>query len=74
MLIKTKDPSGAPVVINTDHILFFGQAVDGASKGPLLGHSIVFFVGGQQAVVRASPEDLWKLTCNTQTLIAAAGD
>jgi hypothetical protein len=73
MHVKTKDPQGNALVINTDHVLFYGQAADGQSKAPLLGHTVIFFIGYPAPVVaKIAPEDLWKLTGNTEKLIAAA--
>jgi hypothetical protein len=42
MLLSLRDQTGAPVIVNSDHVLYIAQAADEATHAPLLGFSIVF--------------------------------
>ncbi len=69
MLLTLKGTDGGTVIVNTDTILYIGQAVDPNSKQPLLGHSAIIFGGGfavrpdgqivqQSMLVRGTPQDI----------------
>ena len=58
MLIRFKDPSGSPVVINTDHLMFVAQAADAQTKKPVLGQSLAMMVGGFPVALNGSPTDV----------------
>lgn len=59
MLVKLKDLTGSTVMVNSELILFIGQAADSKSKQPLLGQSIIFMQGSPLNIeVKGSPEDV----------------
>jgi hypothetical protein len=60
MMIELKGLDGAAVIVNTDHVIFIGQAGD-ERKNPILGASVVGFVGGANVAVKGSPADIAKL-------------
>lgn len=57
MLITLKGLDGAPVVINTDQVIYIAQAGD-ERKNPILGASAVAFVGGTALAVKGSPSEV----------------
>lgn len=59
MLVPLKDLSGSTVMVNTDHILFIGQAADEKTRQPLFGQSVIFMAQSQLNItVKGSPEDV----------------
>ena len=77
MLLALKGADGGTVIVNTDTILYIGQAVDPDSKQPLLGHSAIIFGGGfaigpdrkviqQSMLVRGTPAEIAELITNAQ--------
>jgi hypothetical protein len=58
MMILFKDASGASMILNTDQLLYIGQACDQA-KRPVLGQSVCVFVGGAACVLKGTPEELY---------------
>jgi len=57
--------SNAPVVVNSDHVLYIAGAVDANTRSPLLGYSAVFFnhsIAGQGQphgiLVKGNPEEV----------------
>lgn len=59
MIVKFKDMTGATVLVQTDNVIYVGQAADAKSKTPVLGVSVVVFLGGQSCNVKGTPEEVY---------------
>jgi hypothetical protein len=59
MIVRMKDMTGATVLIQTDNVIYVGQAADEQSKTPVLGVSVVVFLGGQSCSVKGTPEEVY---------------
>jgi len=75
MLLTLKIADGSTAIVNTDTILYIGQAMDPNSKQPLLSHSAIIFGGGfavrpdgqivqQSMLVRGTPTEIAELIRN----------
>ena len=58
MLLRLKDQSGATIIVNTENMLFIGQAADNQTKRPILGQSVACMLGGMMLTLLGTPEDI----------------
>ena len=69
MLLALKGADGGTLIVNSEHILYIGAAVDPATRQPVLGHSAIIFSGSfavrpdgqiiqQSILVRGTPGDI----------------
>ena len=66
MIVKLKQADGYPVIINTDHMAFVGQAVMKAGNGsgpaqPMVGKSVLVMASGAQFVLDGTIDEVYGL-------------
>lgn len=59
MIVKLKDMTGSTVLIQTDNVIYVGQAADQKTGVPTLGVSVVVFLGGQSCTAKGTPEEVY---------------